>query len=586
MVPAPACHATHPQQRARASAGAGRLQRLIAMLAVTAVAACAQEGEPESKATAPPYFSDITESTGIDFSYESGDRGERWLPTIMGGGVAVFDADGDGRPDIYLVDGNDDLLGKRPAGPGGNRLYLQLEDGSYRDATKESGLGDRHYGMGVALGDIDNDGRLDVYVTNYGPDRLFRNLGDGRFVDVTETSGIAVDGFSASAVFCDFDGDGLLDLYVTQYLHFHPDSRCFDPAGRRDYCGPQVFTPASDVLLRNEGGGRFQDVSEAMGITAVAGYGLGVVCEDFSGDGRMDFLVANDGSANHLWLNQGDRFVEAGTAMGIAYNQHGLPEAGMGIVAADFLGEGRLDVLMTHLHQQTNTYYRNLGEGQFIDATGVVGLGVSSLPYTGFGVFAFDIDLDGLQDLVVANGRVRSHSPPNPQAIVSPPWNRLAEPNQVFLHGPRGRFEVQAFSECGDFCLQGEISRGLAATDLDGNGALDLVVVNIESPTRIYRNDAPRRGHWLRVRAWDPDLGRDAIGARVWTRSDSGDQMRTISSGGSYLSALEPRAHFGLGEARPLAVDVSWPGGGSERFRPQCIDCEITLRRGEGEAMP
>jgi hypothetical protein len=547
---------------------------------------CSNEPGVAPAAEATGWFKDITDPSGLDFIYQGGDRGERWLPTIMGGGVAVFDANGDGRPDIYLVDGNEDLLGKQPAGPGGNRLYLQQPDGSFRDATAESGLGDRHYGMGVALADIDNDGLLDVYVTNYGPDRLFRNLGEGKFVDVTEASGINVDGFSASAVSCDFDSDGLLDFYVTQYLDFQPGSRCFDPAGRRDYCGPQVFTPVSDVLLRNEGDGRFSDVSEALGITTTAGYGLGVVCEDFNDDGRMDFLVANDGSANHLWLNEGERFVEVGTPMGVAYNQHGLPEAGMGIVAADFLGEGRLDVFMTHLHQQTNTYYRNLGDGQFEDATGVVGLGVSSVPYTGFGVAALDIDRDGLQDLVVANGRVRTHGPPDRHAIAAMPWNRLAEPNQIFLHGPRGRFETQAFAECGDFCLQGEISRGLATADLDGDGALDLVVVNIQSPTRIYRNDAPRRGHWLRVRAWDPELGRDAIGARVWIRSESGDQMRTITSGGSYLSALEPLAHFGLGEVTPSAVDVTWPGGGSERFRPQCFDCEITLRRGEGEVLP
>ncbi|MCH8344799.1 MAG: CRTAC1 family protein [Planctomycetes bacterium] len=543
-----------------------------------------------SQAPAAQWFTEITTAVGLDFVHETGATGELYMPEVIGPGAALFDFDNDGDLDIYLINGNhglpDAVVEQIPT----NRLYRQDPDGRFVDVTAESGLGDGGYGMGVAIGDIDNDGDADVYVTNYGPDRLYQNRGDGTFEDITESAGIDVPGWSCSAVFLDYDRDGFLDLYVTQYVEFDPLLRCFDEAGRRDYCGPKSFPPIHDVLLHNNGssgGPGFTDVSEQAGVASVAAAGLGVVCEDLNDDGWIDVYVANDAYPNHLWLNQRDgTFREAALMMGAAYNMHGQSEAGMGVVAADFDNDSRFDLFVTHLRVETNTHYRNLGRGLgFDDVTGETGLAASSMEYTGFGTAALDVELDGDLDLVVANGRV-NRVDPLPDSSLDPPWDLLAEPNLFYLNDGRGRFELierPVASLCGLI----EITRGLAIGDIDSDGDLDILISNVQGPARLYRNTSPRNGHWLVVRATDLGLRRDAIGARVTVFCDGRPLVRTITRGFGYLSSSDPRAHFGLGDVdRVDRIEVRWPDGARETFPATDVDRIVQVTRGTGMRQP
>lgn len=535
------------------------------------------------------WFTEITQGVGLDFVHETGAVGHQHLPEVMGAGAALFDFDNDGDLDIYLTNGNHTLPdGRTVAGPV-NRLYRQESDGRFTDVTAESGLGDGGYGMGVAIGDIDNDGDADVYVTNLGPDQLYLNRGDGTFENVTAAAGIENDGWSGSATFFDYDLDGFLDLYVTQYVKFY-GQQCYDSAGRHEYCGPKAYKPAHDVLMHNNGdlaAPGFTDVSEQAGISSMAAAGLGVVCEDWNDDGWPDVYVANDAYPNNLWINQGDgTFVDDALVLGAAYNLHGQSEAGMGVTAGDFDGDQDPDLFVTHLGQESNTLYRNLGPAiGFNDDTGTSGLGAASMAYTGFGTAAFDVELDGDLDLFIVNGRVR-RGDLLPNTAVLPPWNIYAEPNLFYLNDGTGRFR-SAGPAAASLCEPIEVTRGLAVGDVDSDGDVDLLVSNLQGRARLYRNDAPRQGHWLRVRAVDPRLKRDAIGARVsvWT----GDRcvVRTIRRGFSYLSSSDPRAHFGLGNANRVdRILVRWPDGLEERFGAMPTDQAIELLRGTGEALP
>ncbi len=542
-------------------------------------------------ASVTPLLVDTTEAWDLRFTHDPGAGGELLFPEMMGGGVAVFDADADGDLDLYLVSGAPNL-GRDPA-PGGaiNQLFLQSEDGRFEDATEASGLGDPGYGTGVAVGDFDNDGLEDVFVANFGPDRLFRGLGGGRFEDVTRSAGIAATGeadddWSTSAAFCDVDRDGWLDLYVVRYVVFDPAVRCTDKAGRREYCGPASFVDRTDVLLRNNGDKSFRDVTAAAGIDVVTGAGLGVVCEDIDDDGWVDIYVANDGDPNQLWMNQGAaggsvRFLDDALIMGTSVNAAGLEEAGMGVVAADFDNDADFDLFLTHLRDETNTFYRNLGPGVgFQDDTVQVGLATASTPYTGFGTAPVDLDLDGDLDLVIANGRVKRGDPLTEE--LPAPWNLYAEPNLVYANDS-GSFRV-AGDDVAAFTAPIEIGRGLASGDLDGDGDLELVLNNLGSVARIFRAE-PASGHWLLIDAFDPRLGRRALGARVTVVSGDRRQSRTIQSAMSYLSSSDPRAHFGLGvDASPVSVDVRWPDGLEETFADVAVDQAVVLRRGEGSS--
>ena len=564
------------------------MRRVTYSLLLAFLAACSAPDEtpgepPEAAPRTPPaaWIVDVTEEVGIDFVHETGEAGGLHLPSIMSAGAALFDYDGDGDLDAYFTNGSFVLDPDDSRPTPRNRLYRQEDDGSFVDATDESGLGDPGYGMGLAVGDVDNDGDLDVYLGNFGADRLYLNRGDGTFEDATEAAGLDVDGFASSVIFCDYDVDGDLDVYVARYVSYDRNRICNDSAGRRDYCTPAVYPAEPDILLRNNGDGTFTDASVEAGIRREAAAGLGVVCDDFDDNGLPDFYVANDKYANHLWLNQGGgTFRDQGMLRGAAYNMEGRTEAGMGIVAEDLDGDADLDLYVTHIETESNTLYRNLGGGLFEDATATFGLVEPTVPFTGFGVAAFDVELDGDLDLVVVNGRVLRRV--RSDGVQEEFWAGYSEGN-LFLMNEGGRYRARP-DLAESFAGPASPSRALATGDVDGDGDLDLLVASAQARGRLFRNDAPHEGNWLIVRTVDPELRRDAIGARVTLLVGGSRIVRRIAAGWSYVASSDPRAHFGLGEASDVeGIEVRWLDGLVERFGAPELNRAITLRRGEGE---
>ena len=566
----------------------GRRGGRLAFLAVLALALCVPGCDRTSEgAAAESLLVDVTERVKLDFVHTNGPWLTFFMPEIMGPGVALLDFDNDDDLDIYLLNGAASS-GIEPEGePPRNRLFRHEPDHTFLDVTEGSGLGDTGNGMGVAVGDYDNDGYVDVFVTNYGPNVLLRNTGDGSFEDVTDFAGVGDDRWGTSATFLDYDADGWLDLYVANYMTVDPETRCFHKTGREDYCHVGRFPAQSDLLYRNNGDGTFSDVSEASGIGATAYFGLGVVGADLSGDGRLDIYVANDQTPNQLWVNHGDgTFRDEAVMMGIAYNDAGTAESSMGIVCADLDGDADLDLALTHLVGETHTIYRNEGDGYFADATTTMGAFAPSVRFTGFGIGALDLEHDGDLDLAIVNGHP-FRGEPEPGASLGSFWNDYAQPGQLLRNEGQGRF-IDISEQAGRFGSDPQVGRGLAVGDLDHDGDLDLVVTNCNAQARVFYNEAPKAGHWLSVRAWDELHKRDAIGAVVTLIVAQRRRVQMVNPGYSYLSSSEVRAHFGLGEIdRVDAIEVLWPDGVRERFPGGEVDRRITLSRGRaGEGRP
>ena len=546
-----------------------RFHTVLLFLAALLAAGCAPAGDSPGHGVS--WFEEVAAERGLVFAHRSGHETEHYMPEAMGGGAALFDMDEDGDLDVYLVQSGSLV---RPAGnQPSNRLFRNDGTGHFEDVTNGSGAGDPGYGMGVAAGDYDLDGDVDLYVTNVGSNTLLQNEGDGTFTDRTGVSGTGHTGWGTGAVFFDYDLDGDPDLYVVNYIYWSKENEndCYGPVGEPTYCGPRSYNaPASDVLYRNNGDGTFTDVTVGAGIDRNVGNGLGVVSGDFDGDGWLDVFVANDGSLNQLWINlRNGEFTDVALVRGCAADQDGLAKAGMGVATADIDDDGDLDLLVGNLFEEGDSFYRN--EGSFFsDITAVAGLGVAPRLFTRFGLGWIDFDNDGYLDLFEANGRVKYQSNLFSEDL-------YAEPNLLFRGGPDGRFE-EILPRGGTTETLIATSRAAAFGDVDGDGGVDIVVVNRDLSVHLLRNTVSDRGNWILFR-----LPEAAEGTVVTLDVDGRTIRRDVRRGHSYLAANSPRVHFGLGRAgRVDEVSVRWLDGTRESFGFFDAGQVVTLRRGRG----
>ncbi|HYN83901.1 MAG TPA: CRTAC1 family protein [Pyrinomonadaceae bacterium] len=580
---------------------------LTAVVVALCLAPLKVDGQPGAKsssqadAASATVFEEVAEKTGLSFRHYNGANGKLHLPEVMGAGAALFDFDSDGDLDLYLVQGSalspdedprrTKFPWREPTPPRGRLFRNDLERGAdgrprlkFTDVTERSRLRAEGYGMGAASGDVNNDGRPDLYLTNLGPNQLYLNNGDGTFTDATERAGADDRRWSTGASFVDYDRDGWLDLMVINYADFDAakSPACYSETTVRDYCGPRSFRAVGNRLLRNRGDGRFEDVTERAGVAREFGHALGVVAADFDGDGWPDLYVANDGDPNQLWLNRHDgTFKNSAWLAGAAVNRDGVAEAGMGVDAGDFDASGTEDIFVTHLMEETHTLYVNAGGASFEDRTRESGLGLPGSRLTGFGTLFFDYDNDGWLDLLVANGAVRLL----PELVRRGDPYPLGQPNQLFRNDGAGKFVETSEGAGAEFRLS-EVSRGAAFGDVDNDGDTDVLVTNNNGPVRLFLNRAGNRNHWLGLRLVGRSAGRDMLGASVEVVvAPKRVLMRRARTDGSYLTSQDPRVLVGLGRAeRVESVRVRWPGGAVEEWKSPPIDRYVTLKEGESAA--
>jgi hypothetical protein len=539
-----------------------------------------------------PVFDEVAEKVGLRFRHYNGMTGKFFLPEIMGAGAALLDYDNDGDLDVYLVQGSVLEPADKPGStmfpwrdavsPRGRLFRNEINSArklQFSEVTEKSGIVATGYGMGVAVGDINNDGWCDLYLTNLGSNQMYLNKGDGTFVDATKGTNTDDPRWSTSAAFVDYDRDGWLDLMVVNYADFSATNspNCYASTTARDYCTPRAFRAPGNRLLHNLGNGKFADVTSESGVEKEFGHGLGVISADFNDDGWPDLYVANDSDPNQLWLNQKNgTFKNEALLAGAAINRDGKAEAGMGVDAGDFDANGTDDIFITHLMDETNTLYTNLGDAVFEDRTRESGLGMPGRRFTGFGTLFFDYDNDSWLDLLVVNGAVQLL----PDLIRKRDPFPLGQPRQLFRNTGKGSF-TEVTDQAGPGFETLEVGRGAAFGDIDNDGDTDVVVTNNNGPVRLFLNNAGNRNQWFGLHLVSKD-GRDLLGTKVEIVSSNVPVLRRRArTDGSYLSANDPRVLVGLGKvARIELVRVRWPDGSSAEWRNPPLNRYHTWKQG------
>jgi hypothetical protein len=529
-----------------------------------------------------PSFRDITGVSKVNFKNDASHTSQKYLPETMGAGVAIFDYDNDGRMDVFLVNGaalqdpmNAGKLPDKSAARFWDRLYHNNGDGTFTDVTEKAGVRGQFYGMGVAVGDYDNDGFADLYVTGLSGNILYHNNGNGTFTDVTKRAGVAGAGWSASACFLDYDRDGHLDLVIARYLDWDFASNIWcgeQRPGYRSYCHPDHFKPTTHLVYHNQGDGTFTDASKASGIGASLGKGLGIAFNDFDRDGWPDIVIANDSFPQQLFRNKRNgTFEEVGLTSGMAYDDHGQTFAGMGIDFEDYDNDGWPDVFVNALSYQKYALFRNI-HSAFEYVSGPSGVSRITLPYSGWGTKFIDYDNDGWKDVFVGQG----HSMDTIE--LTQPSIRYMEP-LLLMRNVQGKFE-DVSARSGEAFRVPRAARGVAFGDLDNDGFIDIVVNSNNMPALVLRNQGANGNHWLLVNTIGNTSNRDGIGAKLRIVSESGlEQHALVSTAGSYLSASDKRVHFGLGQDKSVKLlEITWPSGRVQRLTSVAADQILTVR--------
>lgn len=536
--------------------------------------------EPLAKRpSGPVQFVDATAQAGISFKHNSGAFGKKYLPETMGSGACFIDHDNDGWQDIFLVNSTD--WPDHKAHKSYSALYHNNRDGTFTDVTREAGLAIEMYGMGCAVGDFDNDGLDDIYVTGVGGNRLFHNTGKGKFVDVTHRSGVSDPGFATSAVWFDYDNDGKLDLFVLHYVTWSRDKDlyCSLDSKNKSYCTPDAYKGESATLFHNKGNGVFEDVTKRAGLFDPTSKSLGVALLDYDNDGWMDLFVSNDTQRNKLYHNNHDgTFTESGELVGVAYGESGGTRAGMGADAGDYDHSGRQSLIVGNFTNEGLTLYRDDGTGLFSDQSLASGVAQPSLNVLTFGSFFFDYDLDGLLDIFALDGHVAD------DISALRPTLKYAEPPLLFRNQGNGRFGDVA-SRMGPALQKAVVGRGAAYADVDNDGDLDLLLTANNGPARLLRNDNGNQNDMLRIKVIGSRSNRDGIGTKITLTAGNVHQFAMVKSGSSYLSQSELPITFGLGkpdQARTVNLKLIWPSGKKESISNIRPNQFLTIEEGKG----
>jgi hypothetical protein len=573
------------------------MTRLVSLLIIALVSAgCSQQApathapttddngegrvgsDPANEPAIPVTFVDVTQQAGIRFRHNSGAVGRKYLPETMGSGAAFLDVDADGWQDIFLV--NSTNWPGQKAQPSFPALYRNNRDGTFSDITREAGLQSETYGLGVAGGDFDNDGLVDIYLTTLGRSRLFRNAGKLRFVDVTERAGVGRHGFSTSAAWVDYDRDGRLDLFVLGYVDWsiEADLFCTLDGKNKSYCTPESYKGQSPTLYRNKGDGTFEDVTRAAGLYDSSSKALGIALIDYDSDGWIDLFAANDTQPNRLYRNnQNGTFADVGTLAGVAFNEAGIARAGMGVDAADYDGSGRQSLIIGNFSNEMMALYTNEGTGLFIDEAPTTTIGKVSLLTLTFGAFFFDYDLDGRLDIFAANGHVADDI----EAVQ--PTVKYAQPPHLFRNLGSRRFEAVT-RQAGAALQQPMVARGAAYADYDRDGDLDLLITTNNGPARLLRNDGGNRNNYLRVSVAGSISNRDGIGTKVQAMIDGKPgPWALVKTGSSYLSQCELPVTLGLGSTHKVSgLRVTWPNGQVQDLPALEANQSVRIMEGRG----